>query len=167
MPAVVHPHSRIYTQARTRKCAHTHTTQKYVILIAFPRQQLFHKHASTLRYTHTACLVCSLYRNSANLSYKGSSQRLFGAPAMHWRKSTIRLSLRPFACNIATLNGEFSWGFILLISTKICLHFRIRLKWVKSKRPKSIYDIAPSQVFITETFFSVKYEMKLKKMLKI
>jgi hypothetical protein len=37
--------------------SHTHThTHKYGILIAFPRQQLFHERASILRYTHIACL---------------------------------------------------------------------------------------------------------------
>ena len=37
---------------------HTHThTQKYVILIAFPRQQSFCERTLMLRYTYIACLV--------------------------------------------------------------------------------------------------------------
>ena len=40
--------------ATTRKHAHT---DQYVILIAFPQQQWFHKRASVLRVTYIACLV--------------------------------------------------------------------------------------------------------------
>jgi hypothetical protein len=35
----------------------TDTHSEYVIIIAFPWQQLLHEHASILRYTHVACLV--------------------------------------------------------------------------------------------------------------
>jgi hypothetical protein len=34
------------------------TALEYVILIAFPLQQLLHKCASMLRYTRIACVVC-------------------------------------------------------------------------------------------------------------
>jgi hypothetical protein len=45
-------------RASTRAHARTHThTQKYVILIAFPRQQWFHERASILRYTYIASLL--------------------------------------------------------------------------------------------------------------
>jgi hypothetical protein len=37
------------------KAADTHS--QYVIIIAFPRQQCLHEHASILRYTYIACLV--------------------------------------------------------------------------------------------------------------
>jgi hypothetical protein len=51
-----------YASKRQRQRIHTHThththTEKYVILIAFPRQQWFHERASVLRYTYIACLV--------------------------------------------------------------------------------------------------------------
>ena len=66
-PAPVHPRARTYThKRRARKHGHelnhanahalTHA-QKYVILIAFPRQQRFRKHASALRHKSTAFLV--------------------------------------------------------------------------------------------------------------
>ena len=44
------------TYARTRMHLPTNT-QKYVLLIAFPRQQRFRERASMLRYTYIACLV--------------------------------------------------------------------------------------------------------------
>ena len=41
---------------------HTHThTRKFVILIAFPRQQWFREGASLLRYAYIACLVLLLF----------------------------------------------------------------------------------------------------------
>ena len=46
--------SHFYTHARTNKLAHT---DQCVILTAFPQQQWFCERASTLRYTHIACLV--------------------------------------------------------------------------------------------------------------
>ena len=36
------------------------TRSEYVILIAFPLQQLLHERASMLRYTYTACLVTTV-----------------------------------------------------------------------------------------------------------
>ena len=39
----------------------TNTHSEYVILIAFPLQQLLHELASTLRYTHTVCPVKLVY----------------------------------------------------------------------------------------------------------
>ena len=44
------------TQAHAYAHAHTHT-QKYVIFIAFPRQQWFREGALMLRYTYIAHLV--------------------------------------------------------------------------------------------------------------
>ena len=53
--------AQAYARAREptpkRARAHTHT-QKYIILLAFPRQQWFRKRASILRYAYIACLVC-------------------------------------------------------------------------------------------------------------
>ena len=43
-----------YMHAHAHAPGHTH---KYVILIAFPQQQLFRDHASLLRYRCTVCLV--------------------------------------------------------------------------------------------------------------
>ena len=46
------------TRERTRQHASALShTQKYVILVAFPRQQWFLEGASMLRYTYIACLV--------------------------------------------------------------------------------------------------------------
>ena len=42
-------------EARARAPTHTHT-HRYVILIAFPRQQLFRERCCMLRYTYIACL---------------------------------------------------------------------------------------------------------------
>ena len=60
-PALVHPHppthtrthSRIGMPSPMRGRTHAHT-QKYVILIAFPRQLLFRERTSMLRYTCVA-----------------------------------------------------------------------------------------------------------------
>jgi hypothetical protein len=53
-----YPHAR--THARTRKHAHT---DQYVILTAFPRQQLFRERASVLRYsTLSVLLIYTLLR---------------------------------------------------------------------------------------------------------
>jgi hypothetical protein len=38
----------------------TNTQSEYVILIAFPLQQLLHERSSMLRYTYIVCLVCVL-----------------------------------------------------------------------------------------------------------
>jgi hypothetical protein len=55
---------RMRAECRISKAARTHMhapghqhTRKYVILIAFPRQQWFRERASMLRYTYIACLV--------------------------------------------------------------------------------------------------------------
>jgi hypothetical protein len=46
----------------THKHAHTHIhTEKYVIIIAFPQQQLLRERASLLRYTHIAFLVSAFF----------------------------------------------------------------------------------------------------------
>jgi hypothetical protein len=48
------------TRAQTHACARANTdthTQTYVILIAFPCQQLLRERASVLLYTYIACLV--------------------------------------------------------------------------------------------------------------
>ena len=49
-----HAHACIHPQSRAHAYAH-----KFVILIAFPRQQLFCKRVSVSCYTHIACLVSS------------------------------------------------------------------------------------------------------------
>jgi hypothetical protein len=46
---------RMRFACRITKATDTHL--KYVILIAFPRQQWLRERASMLRYTHVACLV--------------------------------------------------------------------------------------------------------------
>jgi hypothetical protein len=54
------PHTHACTHTRTRIRPHTHAharTQKYVILLAFPRQQRFRERALMLRYTYIGCLV--------------------------------------------------------------------------------------------------------------
>ena len=54
-PALVH--ARPCT-APLRARVHTHThTEKYAMLIAFPRQQQFREHVSVLFCTYFACLV--------------------------------------------------------------------------------------------------------------
>jgi hypothetical protein len=45
-----------YARASARTHARTHT-EKYVIIIAFQRQQWFLERASILRYTYIACFV--------------------------------------------------------------------------------------------------------------
>jgi hypothetical protein len=45
----------------------TETRSEYVILIAFPRQQLLRERASMLRYTYIACLVFSYHFNDPQL----------------------------------------------------------------------------------------------------
>ena len=54
------PHTRTcaHTRTCTHHCARMHT-KKYVILIAFPRQQWLCKRASILRYMYIACIVKS------------------------------------------------------------------------------------------------------------
>ena len=42
-----------------RKVTDTHS--EYVMLIAFPLQQLLHERTSLLRYTYIACLVCCIF----------------------------------------------------------------------------------------------------------
>ena len=54
--ASVPTRTRTSMYERARTYTHTHT-QKYVILIAFPRQQWFRERASLLRYTYIARLV--------------------------------------------------------------------------------------------------------------
>jgi hypothetical protein len=49
-------HARTSTRARTRMQARLHT-DKYVIFIAFPGQQLLRERASMLRYKYIAHLV--------------------------------------------------------------------------------------------------------------
>ena len=64
-----HAHTRIRPRTRAHTHAYTHAythTDKYVILIAFPVQQLLRERASILRYTYQQCgalygLECSLY----------------------------------------------------------------------------------------------------------
>ena len=53
-PTPTHPHTHTCGVARMRTQSHL---QKYVILIAFPRQLWFRERASMLRYTYIACLV--------------------------------------------------------------------------------------------------------------
>jgi hypothetical protein len=52
----MHTPTRPGTHMHALMRKHAHTNQ-YVILMAFPLQQLFRRHASMLRYTHIACLV--------------------------------------------------------------------------------------------------------------
>jgi hypothetical protein len=47
-------HIRAYSPTSTHTRARTH---KYLILIAFPRQQWFRERVLVLRYTYSACLV--------------------------------------------------------------------------------------------------------------
>jgi hypothetical protein len=49
-------HAYAYAKARAGARTRTHT-DKYVILIAFSRQQPFLERVSKLRYTYIACLV--------------------------------------------------------------------------------------------------------------
>ena len=51
-----HAHASGHPSTHTHANARAHT-QKYVIFIAFPRQQWFHERASMLRYTYVACIV--------------------------------------------------------------------------------------------------------------
>jgi hypothetical protein len=53
-----------YTLARACSCPRTHT-DKYLILIAFTRQQCLRERASMLRYTYIICLITVLLRHSA------------------------------------------------------------------------------------------------------
>jgi hypothetical protein len=59
-----HAHARArastHTQTHTLSLSHTQT-HKYIIIIAFPLQQLFRERASMLRYTHIACLFFRIY----------------------------------------------------------------------------------------------------------
>ena len=66
VPVDPHPltHAQALTHARvqTHTYTHTHThTQKYVVIIAFPRQQWFRKLASLLRYMYIACFAHLLF----------------------------------------------------------------------------------------------------------
>jgi hypothetical protein len=49
-------HARVATRARKHTHTHTHT-EKYLIVIAFPRQKQLRERASVLGYTYIACLV--------------------------------------------------------------------------------------------------------------
>ena len=55
-PTPTPTHTAARTNTHTLPHAHAHT-QKYVIIIAFPRQQWLQKRASILRLTHAACLM--------------------------------------------------------------------------------------------------------------
>jgi hypothetical protein len=56
-PTSTHTHTQNTKHTEARTHPHTHKcTQKYIILIAFPRQQRFRESASMLRYTYIACL---------------------------------------------------------------------------------------------------------------
>ena len=56
LPTTTHTH--IPTRARALISTHLRTyTQKYVILIGFPRKQWLRERASVLRYMYIACLV--------------------------------------------------------------------------------------------------------------
>ena len=46
----------------------TERHSEYVILIAFPLQQWLHERASMVRYTYTACLVCTLNKSVHSVS---------------------------------------------------------------------------------------------------
>jgi hypothetical protein len=64
-PTAPHTHTHISTHehAHIRECArttHTHT-QKYVIVLVFPRQHWFCESASLLRYMYSACLVSRIH----------------------------------------------------------------------------------------------------------
>ena len=48
---------------------HLHTETEYVILTAFPLQQLLHERASMLRFTYIACLVYSIMVRMALTHY--------------------------------------------------------------------------------------------------
>jgi hypothetical protein len=51
-------HARACTRPRAPAPAHTHAhTDKYIILIAFPRQQWFRDSTSMLRCPYFACIV--------------------------------------------------------------------------------------------------------------
>jgi hypothetical protein len=60
-----HTNTHTSTHATTYERAQTHThTQKYVVLVAFLRQQWFRECTSILRYTYIACLVILRFRNN-------------------------------------------------------------------------------------------------------
>jgi hypothetical protein len=65
-PTATHPLSLSLSLSLSRTHTHTYThthTQKYVILIAFPRQQCFRERVSMLRYTYITYVVelCRCY----------------------------------------------------------------------------------------------------------
>ena len=67
--ACARSHTQKHTHTKARALIHTHAhrhtdrharTDQYVILIAFPRQQWFSGLASSVSYTHIACIVIFL-----------------------------------------------------------------------------------------------------------
>ena len=59
-------HAHVHALAPGHTRAHTH---KYVILIAFPRQQWLRERALMLRYTYTTCLVKYEVQTSVTTQY--------------------------------------------------------------------------------------------------
>ena len=64
-------------------CPRTHT-QKYVMIIAFPRQQLFRERASLLSYTYNACVAeqlspwtCDIPKDSKLTKLLKNFQKIF------------------------------------------------------------------------------------------
>ena len=47
----------------------TNIHSEYVIFIDFPLQHWLHEHVSMLRYTHTACLVCTVNEGRENNTF--------------------------------------------------------------------------------------------------
>jgi hypothetical protein len=87
-------------QAIDDNAAHAHCVldaygyiySEYVTLIAFPLQHGLHEHASVVRYTYVACLVCrtflsplSLYNASSFLHTIGPTDLLHPLPAPHFK----------------------------------------------------------------------------------
>ena len=91
-----HPHTDSPTPTHTR----THTDQ-YVMLIAFPLQQWLRERASTLRYTHIACLItCRYVQRFSNRRFTSSRKwhcydSVLKAETTHPRSEDSAKNVRP------------------------------------------------------------------------
>jgi hypothetical protein len=102
---------RVEYGLRLRACAPTCThTQTYVIVIAFPRQELFCERPSMLRYTYTACLVFfpdSLYTE------KPAAPQLCQTQSTAWHNCTAVCQVHILTTFTAPTHvHSFRWGII-------------------------------------------------------
>ena len=115
-----HTHAYALGHMHARVRAHTH---KYVIFIAFPRQQCFANRLSVTLYVH--CLSCSDYPQ-AEIPCRGGTKYI----SLEWRKFYLafgRSYLQGTLCLYTRPNGVKScksiiFVFIVPITSNIIMH---------------------------------------------